>query len=362
MTLKVDSKKRLIILRHKRMAMKYWGHVISLSMAVILSGCASSYSDSGTFIPSPKDVGNMLSKKETPQELIAKSQDKELTKTFVEGKFTKVTSIHALPYGLSLECKRLYETDSFIYLSKSRQFYRDLAADFLQDDVAKAYIDTIQKRGNGYSIYNGEGNQALLKAYVGGALKENTKTEIYMYDSDFAIVEYNKAGEKISALIRQARIEPSQLGSAMGHNDPAVTIHQNIFVLFEGEMKKVALNLNNATLQNNLYKSVGLETSSPTPTQTATSSSTSKADKIKELHELYKSGALSEDEYNKEKTKILNNDANPAMSTSTTPSNPYVGTPMEAMLVQKFNQQNGTNFTSMKEIQEYAIAKKQQQQ
>jgi len=231
--------------------MKTWGHVVSLSMMVMLSGCASSYSDSGTFIPSPKDVGNMLfSKQETPQELIAKSQDKELTKIFAEGKFSKVTSINALPYGLLLECKRLYETDSFIYLSKSRQFYRNLASDFLQDDIAKAYIDTIQKRGNSYSIYNGEGNQALLKAYVGGSLKENTKTEIYMYDSDFAIVEYNKAGEKVSALIRQARIEPSQLGSAMGHNDPAVSIHQNIFVLFAGELQKIALNLNNATLQN----------------------------------------------------------------------------------------------------------------
>lgn len=326
----------------------------------MLSGCASSYSDSGTFIPSPKDVGNMLfAKQETPQELIAKSQDKELTKTFAEGKFSKVTSINALPYGLLLECKRLYETDSFIYLSKSRQFYRNLAADFLQDDIAKAYINTIQKRGNGYSIYNGEGNQALLKAYVGGALKENTKTEIYMYDSDFAIVEYNKAGEKISALIRQARIEPSQLGSAMGHNDPAVTIHQNIFVLFEGELKKVALNINNTTLQNNLYKSVGLDApSTPTAISTTASPSTSsdsKANKIKELHELYKSGALSEEEYNKEKTKILNSDVKPATSNSA------VSSPMEAMLVQKFNQQNGTNFTSMKEIQEYAITKKQQQ-
>lgn len=329
----------------------------------MLSGCASSYSDSGTFIPSPKDVGNMLfSKQETPQELIAKSQDKELTRTFAEGKFSKVTSINALPYGLVLECKRLYETDSFIYLSKSRQFYRNLAADFLQDDIAKAYIDTIQKRGNGYSIYNGEGNQALLKAYVGGALKENTKTEIYMYDSDFAIVEYNKAGEKVSALIRQARIEPSQLGSAMGHNDPAVTIHQNIFVLFEGEMKKVALNLNNATLQNNLYKSVGLETPSTSAavstTASQSASSDSKANKIKELHELYKSGALSEAEYNKEKTKILNNDAKP-----TTPSisNAVAGTPMESMLIQKFNQQNSTNFSSMQEIQQYMMAKKQQQ-
>ncbi len=340
--------------------MKCWEHVVSLSMAVMLSGCASSYSDSGTFIPSPKDVGNMFAKKETPQDIIAKSQDKELTQAFVEGKIAKVTSINALPYGLLLECKRLYETDSFIYLSKSRQFYRDKAPDFLKDDIAKAYIDTIQKRGHGYSIYNGEGNQALLKAYVGGALKENTKTEIYMYDSDFAIVEYNKSGEKVSALIRQARIEPSQLGSTMGDKDPAVTIHQNIFVLFEGELQKVALNLNNTTLQNNLYKSVGLDApSAPIAVSTTASpsvTSDSKANKIKELHELYKSGALSEDEYNKEKTKILNSDVKPVTSNSVTSS------PMEAMLVQKFNQQNGTNFTSMKEIQEYAITKKQQQQ
>lgn len=340
----------------KRIAMKYLGHVVSLSMAVMLSGCASSYSDSGTFIPSPKDVGNMFAKKDSPQELIAKSQDKELTQAFVEGKMLKVTSVQAFPSGLLLECKRLYETDSFIYLSKSRQFYRDKAPDFLKDDIAKAYIDTIQKRGNGYTIYNGEGNQALLKAYVGGSLKENTKTEIYMYDSDFAIIEYNKAGEKVSALIRQARIEPSQLGSTMGDRDPAVSIHQNIFVLFAGELQKLALNLNNTTLQNNLYKSVGLDApSASVAVSTAASvASDSKTNKIKELHELYKSGALSEEEYNKEKTKILNNDTKPAVS------NPAGSSSMETMLVQKFNQQNGTNFTSMKEIQEYAITKKQQ--
>ena len=336
--------------------MKTWGHVISLSMAVMLSGCASSYSDSGTFIPSPKDVGNMFAKKETPQELIANSQDKELTKAFVEGKFAKVTSISAAPSGIMMESKRLYETNSFIYLSKARQFYRNLAADFLQDDIAKAYTDTIQKRGNGYRIYNGEGNQALLKAYVGETLKQNTKTEIYMFDSDFAIVEYNKAGEKVSALIRQARIEPSQLGAAMGHNDPAVSIHQNQILLFESELKKVALNLNNATLENNLYKSVGMDTPSTSASQGVVQSS-SKADKIKELHELYKSGALSEEEYSKEKTKILNNDA---QTPTPTPSNAVAGTPMEAMLVQKFNQQNATNFTSMQEIQTYMMTKKQQ--
>lgn len=340
----------------KRIGMKYLGHVVSLSIAVMLSGCASSYSDSGTFIPSPKDVGNMFAQKETPQEMIAKSQDKELTKTFAESKFAKVTSIKALPYGLLLECKRLYETDSFIYLSQSRQFYRNKASEFLNDDIAKAYIDTIQKRGNGYRIYNGDGNQALIKSYVGGTLKVNTKTEIYMYDSDFAIVEYNKTGEKISALVRQARIEPSQLGSTMGDKDPAVTIHQNIFVLFEGELQKIALNLNNTALQNTIYKSVGLDTPTLTTTQAPAviAVSTSNADKIKELHELFKSGALSEEEYNKEKAKILNTTDIKALS-----SNPVASTPMEAMIVQKFNEKNGTNLSSMKEIQEYMITKKQ---
>lgn len=34
---------------------------------------------------------------------------------------------------------------------------------------------------------------------------------------------------------------------------------------------------------------------------------------------------------------------------------------MEVMIVQKLNQQNGTNFTNMQEIQQYMMAKKQQQ-
>lgn len=338
-------------------------YVLLGSVMAILSGCASSYSDSGTFIPSPKDVGNMLfTKKASPEEILAKSKDKEMTKAFLDAKMDKVTSMDSLPSGLLLECKRLYETDSFIYLSKSRQFYRNLAPDFLNDSIAKTYLETIKKRGNGYVIYNGEGNQMLLKAYVGGELKQNTKTEIYMYDSDFAIVEYNKAGEKISAMIRQARIEPSQLGSAMGHNDPAVTIHQNVLVLFESELKKIALNLNTTALQGNVYKSEGVSLSGSSVTPAATVSNTaspseSKTDKIKELHELYKSGALTEEEYAKEKSKILNAET-PKPSAPAASSSNAMATGMEAMLVQKFNQQNGTNFSSMKEVQEFMNAKK----
>ena len=347
----------------QRNAMNVGKYVLLGSVMAVLSGCAASYSDSGTFIPSPKDVGNMLfTKKASPDEILAQSKDKDLTKAFLDQKIDKVTSIDPLPYGLLLECKRLYETDSFIYLSKSRQFYRNLAADFLNDTIAKTYMDTIKKRGNGYVIYNGEGNQILLKAYVGGNLKQNTKTEIYMYDSDFAIVEYNKAGEKISAMIRQARIEPSQLGSAMGHNDPAVTIHQNIFVLFESELKKIALNLNTTALQGNVYKSEGVaipgSNATTTTAQPTQSTSDSKTDKIKELHELYKSGALTEEEYAKEKSKILNTETQKPSAPPASSSN-AMAAGMEAMVVQKFNQQNGTNFSSMKEIQEFLNAKKQ---
>lgn len=340
--------------------MKSLGYLVSLSVVVALSGCASSYSDSGTFIPSPKDVGNMLfSKKESPQEMIAKSQDKELTKAFLDAKLDKVTSIDAFNDGMIIECKRLYETDSYIYLSKSRTFYRNLAAGFLNDSIAKTYLDAVQKRGNGYVVYNGEGNQMLLKAYVGGSLKQNTKTEIYMYDSDFAIVEYNKAGERVSVLMRQARIEPSQLGATMGDKDPAVTIHQNVFIFFQNQLQKMALNINTKDLEGNIYKSEGLNMAASTPSTTSVSaspsSSNTKASKIKELHELYQSGALSEEEYNKEKTKILNSDT----SSSTPSTSNTMATGMEAILVQKFNQQNGTNFSSMKEIQAFLNSKKQ---
>ena len=111
-----------------------------------------------------------------------------------------------------------------------------------------------------------------------------------------------------------------------------------------------------------MYKSEGVAISGSNATTTTAqptqSTSDSKTDKIKELHELYKSGALTEEEYAKEKSKILNTETQKPSAPPASSSN-AMAAGMEAMIVQKFNQQNGTNFSSMKEIQEFLNAKKQ---
>ncbi len=331
--------------------------------ALTFTGCSNSkqsFADSGTFIPSPKDVQNMLFKKKVSSgDLLSKSEDKELTQAFLNKKINKVT---ALDHGKSLiiiEKKRLYETDSYIYLNKSRDFYRNLAFDFLNDEVAQNYIQAVKKRGNGYIVYNGNGNEKILKALVGGSLKKNTKFEIFMYDSDFALVEYDKEGNKVSALVRQARIEPSQLGISMGDRNPAVSIHQRIFVLMKSKVRKIDLNLGTTALNEFEYKRYNM----PKKTQATNSivqqpiqAQESKTDKIKALYELHKAGALSKEEFEQEKKKVLGSNTSKPTATKVVQTNTI--NPMTTIIIQKFNQQYGTNFTTMKEIQQYMQTKK----
>lgn len=330
------------------------------SAAILLTGCtngSTQFADSGTFIPSPKDVQKMLfNKKVSNEDLVSKSDDQEMAKAFAGQKINKVTSMDFEHGGIFIEKKRLYETDSFIYFSKARGFYRNLAFDFLQDEVAKKYLDVVNKRGNGYIVYNGNANQKLLQAMVGGNLKQNTNYEVFMYDSDFAIVEYDKNGNKVSALLRQARIEPSQLGMSMGDKDPAVTIHQSVFLVLQSNVNKIDLNMSSDELEKYEYKRYNMpEKHQGTIVQTIQQPvqiEKSKADKIKELYELLKAGALTQDEFDKEKAKILSS-SNQTAQPAPVQVQQSSANPMELMIVQKFNEKYKTNFTTMKEVQEY---------
>ncbi|MBN2964989.1 SHOCT domain-containing protein [Sulfurospirillum sp. T05] len=330
--------------------------VLSVATALFLGGCAtgtSKFSDSGIFLPSPKDVQKMLLPKVSNEDIIKQSPDKELSETFLTNTFEKVTAVEHGSKTIILEKKWLYETDSFIRYSKSRSFYRGLAHDFLNDDVAKAYMETIIKRGSGYVIYNGSGNEMLMSAYAGGNPRRSSDTSVFAYDSDFAIVEYDKEGNKKSALLRQVEIEPSQLGRQMGDKDPAVSIHHRAILLLEPAVKEAELTLNNDAIAALEYKRVNMPQKANQMYQAApqsTPSAPTNAQKIKELFELYKAGALSEEEYALEKAKILEPSNAPVSNvTTSTPKQD----PMEFAIVQKFNQQHGTNLKSIKEIQEH---------
>jgi len=327
---------------------------------VMFTGCGK-FSDSGTFIPSPKDVGNMMfADNKSPQELIAQSNDKDLTKAFLDVNDTSITSKNMTPSTILLERKRLYRTDSYIYFSKSRDFYRNLAFDFLNDDITKTYIKTIEARENSYIIYNGNVNKKFLESLVGGNLKkgDSKEGEVYMYDSDFCIIEYDKEGNKISTLTRQARIEPSSLGMSMGDRDPAVTIHQNVFIFLQPEVRKAELNLSSVFLEENVYKKVGSYFSKQTTSQTDKTKE-SKTEQIKELHQMYKDGILTEDEFKTQKQKILNSENMDGKQQKKSSSTSLLPNDFESRLIEKFNSENNTNFKTMQEVQEYLFSRGQ---
>lgn len=330
---------------------------VATMVLFILTGCGK-FSDSGTFIPSPEDVGNMLfAENKTPEELIAESNDKDLTKAFLDLKDKSITSKQMSPNTILLERKRLYRTDSYIYFSKSRDFYRDLAFDFLNDDITKTYTTAVENRGNSYIIYNGNVNKRFLESLVGGDLKkaDSQKGEIYMYDSDFAIIEYDKNGNKISALARQARIEPSSLGMSMGDRDPAVTIHQNVFIFFKSQVRKAELNLSSTFLDNNVYKKVGSHFQNKSTISTSDSQKDN-IEQIKELHQMYKDGILTEEEFKDQKQKILNPETVKEKKQIKSSSSPSVKNNFESQLVQKFNAEHNTDFKTMKQVQEYLLS------
>lgn len=338
------------------MKKKYF--VISLSV-LLLSGCTK---EMESLLPPVPGIKNMFVKSKSADQQIKESQDKLLTKSFIDKKIDKVTSIEQEQVGIKIEKNRLYQTDSYIYYSKSKNFYRNLAQEFLEDEVAKIYINAIKSRVNGYIIYNGNGNKMILGALVGGEknLKMRDEFGIYVYDSDFAIIEYDSEGNKVSALVRQANIEPSSLGMTMGDKDPAVTIHQRIYIVFKQQINKIDLSLDKNRLDNSEYKRFNMpqieNNLKPISNQQPVSTK-SNTEEIKELYELYKAGALTKEEFDLEKKKVLEKSNKNDRATPTSENSKSVQNPFELMIVQKFNEEHGTSFITMKEVQDYIQSK-----
>ena len=332
--------------------------IVIMFIAIVFNGCVTPKGsfEGGSLIPSPEEVKEMLTKtNESDNEILSKSEDKELTSAFLNKKINKVTKIKVNSSEIFLSKKYLYEVDDLIRLSNARIFYRDHANDFFNDEITKKYLTTVKNRGNGYIVYNGNGNEKIFQSLVGRTLnKRGEDYEIFLFNSDLAIIEYDKHGNKISSLIRKGTIEPSLLSIKLGDQDPNVSIHQSIYILFESKMKRIDLNLGSKALDAFEYKRYNMpETKNISEEVSNEKSTVSNAQKIKELFDLYKNGALSKEEYEEEKKKIIHQPKIIKKETSIKEEVKTSINPLELMIIQKFNQQNGTNFTTMQEMQKY---------
>ena len=72
---------------------------------------------------------------------------------------------------------------------------------------------------------------------------------------------------------------------------------------------------------------------------------------------MHKAGALTKEEFDLEKKKILEKPTTHNTPIQSSDNSNKIQNPFELMIVDKFNQEHGTNFLTMKEVQQYLQSK-----
>lgn len=306
-----------------------------------------------------------LFKEPTLEEILKSSSDKEMTKSF----FDLQKSNSKLRFSF-IKNKISSET-TIVPFDSAAMFHeaRNLCAkiDSSNDEIAKNYKQTILTRGNYYDVYTGAVNSSILATIQGGLPSVNSyNDEFYKYDFDNAIVEYSQDGTMLSALVRFEKIKLNGLIKTNDINYANIRISQVSTIFMREQMSLISRTMAKRLLDDNLVmstKKVNAITQNSTLPQTIVQQpTTTKTAQIKELFELYKAGGLTKEEFEKEKIKLLDGEksqnpiqviSSPIQSQTKTLQNPF-----EAMLLQKLNQQNGTNFTTMQEVQQYVAQQK----
>lgn len=306
-----------------------------------------------------------LFKEPTLEEILKNSSDKEMTKSFFD--LQKSNS----KFRFSFAKNKISSESTIVPFDSAAMFHeaRSLCAkiDSSNDEIAKNYKQTILNRGNYYDVYTGTVNSSILATIQGGLPPVNSyNDEFYKYDFDNAIVEYSQDGTILSALVRFEKIKLNGLIKTNDINYANIRISQVSTIFMREQMSLISRTMAKRLLDDNLVmstKKVNTVAQNSILSQTIVQQpTTTKTAQIKELFELYKAGGLTKEEFEKEKIKLLDGEKsqNPVQvnSSPTQIQTKTLQNPFEAMLLQKLNQQNGTNFTTMQEVQQYVAQQK----
>jgi len=285
----------------------------------------------------------------TPAEFVKGQADKEMSAAFSKymgGEddyyFSNKRS------GFTLKKTHIGFTGSKVDRSTAISYIKRLKLE--KDELAKLYKEVLEKRGSSYTVYKGVMNNKIYEEIVGGKLSgSNGSLERYYYHLTPAIIEYDSEGRMKSALLRNATmtIHP------VDRTGPYAPVKIEIETLFIDSNKVYTVE---SSIDNNEFSKYEIYSSKKdTPTSSnnsvASSGSPSKAAQIKELHALYKDGAITEAEYKAEKEKILSSSRSQSQHKSVQKS-ASITTMFEQKIINNYNKQHGTNFTSMQQIQE----------
>jgi len=284
----------------------------------------------------------------TPAEFVKGQADKEMSTAFSKYMGGDDYYFSNKRGGFRLNKTHVGFTGSKVDRSTAISYIKRLKLE--KDELAILYKEVLEKRGSSYTVYKGGMNNRIYEIIEGGKLaSSNGSLERYYYHLTPAIIEYDAEGRMKSALLRNATmtIHP------VDRTGPYAPVKIEIETLFIDSNKVYSVE---SSIDNNEFSKYEIYSSKKnTPTSknnsVASSSSPSKAAQIKELHALYKDGAITEAEYKAEKEKILSSSASKSAHKSVQKSS-SITSMFEQKIINSYNKQHSTNFTSMQQIQE----------
>ena len=314
---------------------------ISLTVGILfLGGCTQSIKNAASSVNSFMGIPN------TPQEFIAQQSNKEMASALSE--YFDKDGYHMGSYGN----KGFYIKENLasfdknnVTLNRARGYVAGLNID--NSKMADKYKDVLGKRSNTYSVYKNIVNQKIFEALVGGELSGGDDLKYFYFNWTPAIVEYDSNGRMVSAFIHKVIVKPNPFAPASGTMPVALDIET--IILNKSAINLIENSINNTFLaQNVLYSSKKAKDETEQVIDTS-----SKSNKIKELYQLYKDGALSKSEYAQEKDKILN--ATKIVKTKKLSQTPQIGDAsfnsyIQSQIVKKYNDEHGTSYKTIKEV------------
>lgn len=242
-----------------------------------------------------------LFKAPTPEEIIAKSEDKGMTKSFLDAKQADKKLSHVSFSSRAIDSDRV-----LVPFSNAKTFYN--AKNLLNninssnDELATTYKKAVESRGNYYTVYNGKVNHAILTAINGRLATVNEyRDTFYYYDIENAIIEYSPDGTMVSALARVDKVNINTMFKVNDINYANIEIQQVSRVFFASSLGIVSRTVSKRLLDDNMI-STSKKEAQPATVQT----STDKTEQLKSLFELFKAGALTKEEFEQQKQKLLN--------------------------------------------------------
>lgn len=241
-----------------------------------------------------------LFKAPTPEEIIAKSEDKEMTKSFLDAKQTDKRLSH-----VSFSSRAIDSDKVLVPFSNAKTFYN--AKNLLNninssnDELATTYKKAVEGRGNYYTVYNGKVNNAILTAINGRLATVNEyRDTFYYYDIENTIIEYSPDGTMVSALARVDKVNLNTMFKVNDINYANIEIRQVSRVFFASSLGIVSRTVSKRLLDDNMI-STSKKEAQPATVQTPTD----KTEQLKSLFELFKAGALTKEEFEQQKQNLL---------------------------------------------------------